>query len=1345
MGGHGAASWSRLYSSARRTFSVGLGLSLLAVLAPQLSGNADTPAVVAPPSAAVVWGWNFYGQLGGGGTANQSNPSPVPGLPNNLTTLAGGYDFTLATQADGTLWAFGANWGGQLGDGTTIERHAPVVAAHLPQPATSVAGGCSGDSYALLSDSSVMAWGGNYYGELADGTSIQRLTPVSSSGLGSGVSAIAAGCGNLLALKSDGRVWSVGYNGHGDLGDGTTTSRATPQAIAGLSGITAIAMGWDHGLALKADGSVTAWGFNNHGQLGNGTTVDSQIPVPVAGLPPGIVAVAADNNHSMALASDGSVWGWGENFEGEVGDGTTTDRSTAVPVTLPVGSAVTSIAAGADQSYAVRSDATLLAWGNNAEGEMGDGTTTNRHSPIVVPLPANTPVRAFSAGGYHALALSNAISAAPTPVIQSISPSYGPAEGGTRVTIAGSGLLNTTVVGFGNGVLPLRPCDPAFPSMPCFTVVSDSQITMVMPPSPAGDVHVSLSTQSASSATAGSDLFTYEGWVSPTPSDGTTFDQPVFTSVSFTVTALVQGSLTIGHSPSPSYMTCSDTANTGHLARVDCTVTPTAYGYTRVTFSDGGNTGRISTRTYLVGRGTYTVLGDSLSAGDGAPPYIPESASCHRSYDAYGRQIGNYLYSATENFIACSGEVVQGVYFNHNGAQLGALSPTNNLVTISVGVNDIGFADVVTLCVLMGTGCQWIKDAPTNEQIARLGDPSTDSPVVGQDQTKSSTDKVFNLARLYKAIRDNLAPDARLVVVGYPRVLVPHHDCNLMLPDEVDWLNSLEAKLDDQIRQAALQVGAEYVQGSYDALSGHELCPADPSNLPWVNSVLNTIIYTDYTPFHPNNNGQNQIAKVVLAHILQGPPSINTLFVVPNQTATTPAAVPAGTGQVSFSSSWPGSDMAMSLVSPTGRQITRATVASDVQHVVGRTYEVTTIQNPEPGQWTVKEFGANVSPDGEMVRINAVSVPPINLPPTARFSASATDGTAPLAINFNARASTDSDGSVASFSWDFGDGSTASGAVVSHVYGQPGTFQAHLTVTDNGGAQGLASQTIRVRNNVIAFSSTRDGKLAIYTMKPDGTGQTRLTFTDAQDSEPILSPDGTRVAFISTRSGHPNVWVMNTAPESSTNVATNLTMNSSLNLDPAWSPDGSRIAFASNRSGKFQVWVMNKDGSGLMRLTNDSVNDVNPAWSPDGTRLAFASDASGKFQIYVATLASSPPLSIASTFRLTADSGTDLTPAWSPDSSLIAFTGTAGWNPEIWVIRSQPGATAIRETSNPAAFAGTPTWSSDGAKIAFTSATIWSVQINTITYNSSGLGTGRAPITSGATNEFPNWCCASAP
>jgi Tol biopolymer transport system component len=308
----------------------------------------------------------------------------------------------------------------------------------------------------------------------------------------------------------------------------------------------------------------------------------------------------------------------------------------------------------------------------------------------------------------------------------------------------------------------------------------------------------------------------------------------------------------------------------------------------------------------------------------------------------------------------------------------------------------------------------------------------------------------------------------------------------------------------------------------------------------------------------------------------------------------------------------------------------------------------------------------------------------------------------------------------------------------------PGHYAVTATYSGDSNFVSSVSSAITqaVRNNLIAFSSTRDGNLELYIMQPDGTVQTRLTFNPAQDSEPVLSPDGTRVAFVSNRSGYPNIWVMKTAPESSTNVPKNLTNDAAVDADPTWSPDGTKIVFASNRTGKAQLWVMNGDGTGVNRLTTDSANDGTAAWSPDGTKIAYASDASGKFQLYVATLTAN--LTVGSTMRLTTDAAIDTTPAWSPDNRLIAFTSSASGNLEVWVIPAG-GGTAVRETSNPTVADTVPTWSPDGSKIAFTFAQNATSQVYVITFNPTGLGTQQTALTTASTNQLPNWCCLAAP
>ena len=322
-------------------------------------------------------------------------PAQVGGL-SGVVQMAGGWEHSLVLKSDGTVWAWGNNGSGRLGDGTTKDRPTPIQIGSRAVGFVTLAAG--GHSLAIKNDGSVWAWGGNPDFELGDGTATDRWTPVQVRGL-SGVVSVAAGGWHNLALKNDGSVWSWGLNDHMQLGDGTKTNNRTPVRINGLSGVAAISAGNLHSLAVKRDGSVWAWGFNENGRLGDGTTTDRSTPVQVHGIS-GVMAIAVGSHHNLALKNDGSVWAWGQNGFGEVGDGTTTDRWLPVQVTGISG--VTAIAAGANHSFVLKSDGTVWAWGQNDYGALGDGTTKDRWTPV--QATGLSGVAAIAAGGQHCLA-----------------------------------------------------------------------------------------------------------------------------------------------------------------------------------------------------------------------------------------------------------------------------------------------------------------------------------------------------------------------------------------------------------------------------------------------------------------------------------------------------------------------------------------------------------------------------------------------------------------------------------------------------------------------------------------------------------------------------------------------------------------------------------------------------------------------------------------------------------------------------------------------------------------------------------------------------------------------------
>jgi alpha-tubulin suppressor-like RCC1 family protein len=362
-------------------------------------------------SDVFTWGDNTYGVQGDGSPQVHKTPGPTSPLIGIKAAMCGWYH-CLALKSDGTVWAWGYNGYGQLGDGTTTDRPTPVQVSGL-SGVVAVAGG-SYFSYALKSDGTVWAWGINSNGvdgALGDGTTISHSNPVQA--LVTDVVAIAAGGSHGLAVKSDGTVsaWGRGYAGQ--LGDGAYTDpQPTPVKVSGLTNVIAVAGGRLHSLALKNDGTVWAWGDNSLDELGDGTTTGHNTPVQVKG--PGgagnlknIVAIAAGDAHNLAVKSDGTVWAWGYNASGQLGDGTTSNRSAPVQVSGLTG--VIAVAGGGAHSLALKNDGTVWAWGYNGVWQLGDGTNADRHAPVQVKSPNGagnlTGVTFIAGSSHHSLAV----------------------------------------------------------------------------------------------------------------------------------------------------------------------------------------------------------------------------------------------------------------------------------------------------------------------------------------------------------------------------------------------------------------------------------------------------------------------------------------------------------------------------------------------------------------------------------------------------------------------------------------------------------------------------------------------------------------------------------------------------------------------------------------------------------------------------------------------------------------------------------------------------------------------------------------------------------------------------
>ncbi len=323
----------------------------------------------------ICWGNNHDGQLGDGTEVDRKTPQDVVALMSRGTAITAGERHTCALTTAGGVKCWGNNHDNQLGDGTEVDRVTPVNVVGLTSGVTAITAG-ERHTCALTVAGGVKCWGNNHDGQVGDGTDSDKKTPVDVAALTSGVKGIAAGWRHTCALTVAGGVKCWGNNHDGQVGDGTGTDKKTPVDVVGLmSGVKAITAGRSHTCALTTAGGVKCWGNNHDGRLGDGTTVDKKAPVEVVGLTSGAKAIAAGWRHTCALITAEVVKCWGKNHDGQVGDGTASNRSTPVDV-VGLTSGVKAIAAGAQHSCAL-TPASAVCWGDNEDGQLGDGTTTD--------------------------------------------------------------------------------------------------------------------------------------------------------------------------------------------------------------------------------------------------------------------------------------------------------------------------------------------------------------------------------------------------------------------------------------------------------------------------------------------------------------------------------------------------------------------------------------------------------------------------------------------------------------------------------------------------------------------------------------------------------------------------------------------------------------------------------------------------------------------------------------------------------------------------------------------------------------------------------------------------------
>lgn len=414
----------------------------LYVMAPQIVSSYSHSVALSTDGTVWCWGYNSSGELGDGTTINRSYPVKVQGL-SGIVQVAPGNHRSFAVANDGTIWAWGDNTSGQLGDGTSgNKRLTPVhvlnvsgvamIATCMDFPAVPT------QNLAIKTDGSVWKWG-------------QTVSQI--SGLSNVVWA-AVDSSHSVALQSDGSVWTWGSNNAGQLGDGTTTAHASPQKLSTLSGIVNVVTWKAHNFAIKSNGTLWAWGGNDGGSvLGNGNTSNVLTPIQLSNLT-NAIGVATNDYASLGVQTGGTLWGWGANVSGLFGDGS---MSHTTPAQITAFSNAKMISVGQDFTIVVDGNETVSGWGNNALGRLGNGLQNFPILPRVATLTFNPDGALASAGSRNVVVNSTTSGATIHYTVDGSDPTMNDA------TVAAGG--SVTLASPGNVLRAIAYRDDLYPSL----------------------------------------------------------------------------------------------------------------------------------------------------------------------------------------------------------------------------------------------------------------------------------------------------------------------------------------------------------------------------------------------------------------------------------------------------------------------------------------------------------------------------------------------------------------------------------------------------------------------------------------------------------------------------------------------------------------------------------------------------------------------------------------------------------------------------------------------------------------------------------------------------------------
>ena len=305
----------------------------------------------------------------------------------------------------GNLWVWGRNYYGQLGDNTSANKSSPVQTIMYGTNWMQVAGGY-GHTAAIKTDGTLWTWGYNSYGGLGDNTRTHRSSPVQTVAWGSNWKQVSCGRTHTTAIKNDGTLWTWGGAGYGQLGDNTTARKSSPvQTIAFGTNWKQVATASDHVIAIKTDGTLWLWGKNTFGQLGDNSVTQKQSPVQTVAFGTNWVQVSSGYyaNYVAVIKTDGTLWIWGDNANGKLGDNTTTKRSSPIQ-TIAFGTSWKQASCGFEYMAAIKTDGTLWCWGFNNSGQLGDNTIISKSSPVQT-IAFGTNWKQVSCGYQHTAAI----------------------------------------------------------------------------------------------------------------------------------------------------------------------------------------------------------------------------------------------------------------------------------------------------------------------------------------------------------------------------------------------------------------------------------------------------------------------------------------------------------------------------------------------------------------------------------------------------------------------------------------------------------------------------------------------------------------------------------------------------------------------------------------------------------------------------------------------------------------------------------------------------------------------------------------------------------------------------